>query len=97
MSFEVYVRPAAESDIQDVAKWYERQRNCLGEEFLDEILIVFDVLLENPEIYPLVHRNTHSAVMKRFPFGIFYRIKEEAIVVVAVMQSGGSIEHNIKN
>ncbi len=85
MSFELYVRPEAENDIQDAAKWYERQRKSLGGEFLDQVLIVFDILLENPAIYPVLHRNTHRAVMNRFPFGIYYRVEEETIVIVAVM------------
>jgi plasmid stabilization system protein ParE len=85
VSFEVYVRPEAEKDLKNAAEWYERRSDGLGDKFLDEVQIVFETLLEHPEIYPLVHRNTHRAVMNRFPFGIFYRIKEETIVVLTVM------------
>ncbi|MBL0716858.1 MAG: hypothetical protein JJV89_02305 [Desulfosarcina sp.] len=32
-----------------------------------------------------VHRHTRRARIHRFPFGIYYRIEEESLVVVAVM------------
>jgi plasmid stabilization system protein ParE len=33
----------------------------------------------------MLHRETRRAVVRRFPFGVFYKVEEASIVVVAVM------------
>jgi plasmid stabilization system protein ParE len=81
----IYVRPEARDDIDQASAWYERQRPGLGGDFLDEVLDALDRIACNPELYPVVHRHTRRSVVHRFPFGIFYCIEDDAIVVVAVM------------
>jgi plasmid stabilization system protein ParE len=85
VSLRVDLRPEAEADIEEAATWYEGQRETLGDEFLDEMLSVFGSISDNPRLFPIVHRDTHRALIHRFPFGIYYRIEEESIVVMAVM------------
>lgn len=85
MSLKVYLRPEAEADIEDAATWYDRQRKGLGQEFLDDVLVALDTISENPNIYPVVYRQSRRAVVRRFPFGIFYRVDEGLVVVLAVM------------
>lgn len=85
MTLRVDLRPEAEADIEEAAIWYEAQREGLGGEFLNEMLSIFETISENPNLFPIVHRDTHRALIHRFPFGIYYRIEEESIVVVAIM------------
>ena len=85
MTIEIRLRPEAEQDLAEAAAWYEEQRQGLGQEFLDEVLTMFASVAETPWMYPNVHRNTRRAVIHRFPFGIYFRIENTAIVVVAVM------------
>ena len=40
---------------------------------------------KNPNIYPVLYRQTRRAVVHRFPFGMFYRVAEDSVVVLAVM------------
>jgi toxin ParE1/3/4 len=42
-------------------------------------------MAENPYLYPVVHRDTRRALIRRFPFAIFYRIEPDALVIIAVM------------
>mgnify|MGYP001559757151 FL=1 len=58
MSLKVHLRPEAEADIEDAAIWYDRQRKGLGQEFLDDVLVALDTISENPNIYPVVCRQT---------------------------------------
>jgi len=81
----VKFQPDAETDVADAAAWYENQRKGLGAEFLDKILSTCDVLGENPELFPVVHRNTRRAVIKKFPFGIYYRTENDFVSIIAVM------------
>ena len=54
-------------------------------EFLDEITNNCNNILKNPKMYPVVYRSIRRATIQRFPFGIYYQIEEESIVVIAVM------------
>lgn len=85
MSLDVRLRPEAERDLSDAARWYEEQRPGLGHEFLDEVLEVFSTIVETPQMYPNVHRNTRRALIHRFPFGVYYRVEETTIVVIAIL------------
>ena len=81
----VLIRPAAAADIEDAFLWYEGQRSGLGLEFRSELRATFDRLATSPLLYQVVHRATRRALLRRFPYGVFYRVYPEAIVVVAVM------------
>lgn len=85
MSLDVRVRKEAERDIEQAAQWYERQRAGLGQLFLNEVQRALAVLGEEPSMYPFVHRETRRLLIRKFPFGIYYRTYRETAVVVAVM------------
>ncbi len=85
MTLEVRLRPEAEQDLSDAATWYEEQLPGLGHQFLDRVLQTFSAISGTPLMYPIVHRNTRRALIHRFPFGVYYRLEDTVIVVVAIM------------
>ncbi|MCB1950311.1 Plasmid stabilization system protein ParE [Nitrosomonas marina] len=87
MKQNIYFRTEAEKDIKTAAAWYEKQNPGLGGQFLDEIQMMCTRIAANPSMFPIMHRKTHRAIIRRFPFGIFYRIEKTSIVVVAVMHA----------
>jgi plasmid stabilization system protein ParE len=69
-------------------RWYESQRQGLGEEFLAAPASIRDRILDHPQGYPVLHRTTRRALLpRRFPYGLFYRIDGEAIVIVACLHA----------
>lgn len=85
MTLQLRVRPEAEQDLEEAAIWYEQQRSGLGDEFLNEVLRTFEKISEQPALHPILHRGTRRALTHRFPFGVYYRVQEKQMVVVAVM------------
>jgi toxin ParE1/3/4 len=84
MSHEIVIRPEAEADLAEAKQWYNERRAGLGEDFLlcvDEALVK---IARSPELYPVVHKDIRRGVIHRFPFGIFYRINSEQVVVIGV-------------
>ena len=80
----VLVRPAAAADIEDAYEWYESRQSGLGDKFLDALHAVHDRLLERPEAYPVLHRDTRRVLIaRRFPYALFYRLYDDTVVVVA--------------
>ncbi len=82
---EVRLRPEAELDLEDAALWYEEQSTGLGHQFLDEAMTSLSAIAESPLLYSVVHRNTRRALMHRFPFGIYFRIESNVVLVMAIM------------
>jgi plasmid stabilization system protein ParE len=96
MTTTVLIRPEAEQDIADATVWYEAQHRGLGHKFLDEVHAMLLSIAETPLIYPNVYRNTRRALIRRFPFGVYYRVEGSKITVFAVMH-GSRNPQNWKN
>lgn len=81
MTFDVRIRPEAEQDMTEAASWYEQHQRGLGQDFLDEALAVFMRLAESPFGYELVHRSARRALLRRFPFAVFYTFEEDVVIL----------------
>ena len=80
---DVVLRPAAAADVEEAYRWYEERRAGLGEEFLASFETTLNSCLANPNLYPVLHRDTRRALLKRFPYGLYYRVQGERLIVVA--------------
>jgi plasmid stabilization system protein ParE len=78
-------RPQADQEVQAARRWYEDQRLGLGTQFADAIDEAVERISSNPLAFPAVHGETHRAVVRRFPYGIYFRVRGDEIIVVAVM------------
>ena len=91
--YEIRLRVAAEQDLADAASWYERQQPGLGYRFLNELEVVLAAIAERPRMYPVLHRKTRRALLRRFPFGVFFRIEADAVVVFGVLHASRAPAH----
>ena len=85
MKYELLLRGRAKADIRRAAKWYERQREGLGRDFVGEVDAALALIEANPEQYEIVYREIRHAILRRFPYGVFYRFRASKISVFAVM------------
>ena len=85
MKFHLLVREEAEDDLRRAFEWYEARRDGLGDEFLLCVEAVFQSIRRQPALYAVVHRTVRRALCRRFPYGIFYVIAGDAVVVLAVL------------
>lgn len=81
----VTVSPAARADIVAGFRWYENQRPGLGRDFLNEIRTAFSRVAEAPQAYAQVYRNVRRVSVRRFPYGLFFRVRDPYIQIVACM------------
>lgn len=77
------LRPALVADLKAAHVWYEGEREGLGEEFLREVEEAMDRAAEWPRMYPIVERDTRRVLVRRFPYGLFYRLVGDVIIFVA--------------
>ena len=87
MNWRIIVRPAAEEDVQAACRWYESERSGLGKELLDEISLAIFLLRKNPELRPVDYRGFRRALLRRFPYKIFYRIEGDTVIIFRVLHA----------
>jgi plasmid stabilization system protein ParE len=85
MSRRWIVRPLAESDLDRAASWYEHQRAALGLRFLDAVDHLFERVRTKPLQFPLVSANVRRALVPTFPYAVYFRVTDDAVVVLAVL------------
>jgi len=75
--------PEADADLREARKWYEDIRRQLGERFVLAVEATIDAIAGNPLQFPVVYRGRRRAGVRRFPYGIFFEVQEQRIVVIA--------------
>lgn len=81
----VIVSPAAESDVATAFDWYESKSPGLGDRFLSSVRSVLERIAEAPLAFPQGRRGTRRAQLFGFPFAIFFKDTDEAILIIAIL------------
>ena len=87
MTVPVVLRPVAQDEADEAARWYEAKRVGLGADFLAEVQRVLDVITGQPDRYPVVLGDTREAPLARFPYCVYYRDRPGRVVVTAVFHT----------
>lgn len=77
----------AEQDVADAYIWYEEQEFGLGEEFLRCVDACILLIRRNPEIGRVVYESYRRAVVRRFPYVVFYEYLNDTIIIYSVFHS----------
>ena len=75
---------AARRELNEAAIWLELQESGLGERFLREVAQARRMILEFPHAWHPMGASLRRCHLKRFRYGLIYRIKGDAIEIVAV-------------
>jgi plasmid stabilization system protein ParE len=79
------VSSEAELEIFEAALRYERERAGLGFRFEAQVNVVFARLLDNPFQFPAIEEGARRALVRDFPYGVFFTAEDDVITVVAVL------------
>lgn len=84
MSRQVYFRPEAAAEAADAREWYESRQAGLGLKFASTVRETISRIADDPLLFPSIRGETRRAVLRRFPYVLYFRILDEAIIVLAV-------------
>ncbi len=87
MDYELIIRPEAKADLLDAFRWYQEQRQGLGHDFKLCVEEVISKMQRNPFVHKKIFQNVRRSVTKRFPFGVFYTVEDEKIIILAVLHA----------
>lgn len=81
------IQPRAQEEIGEAFDWYEAQRLGLGIEFIHSLDAVFAQVQRDPAHFPYVSARIRRALLRRFPYGVFFAEYDGVILVVAVIHT----------
>ena len=74
----------AQTELDQAFQWYEMQQQNLGKQFLNEFDAAVRRIVAYPEAYLLIEKEIRRCLIKRFPYGVWYGIEADKIIVIAV-------------
>ncbi len=87
------VREAAEADIVEAARWYEQRSPGLGGEFLRAVDVTLAEIARMPERYPVVRSRARRALLRRFPYAVYFVATPELVSVFACLHARRDPRH----
>jgi toxin ParE1/3/4 len=76
--------PDAEEELFEAAQFYEGRVRGLGVRFLQEFDTAITRIAEGPVRWPIVEEDLRRYVMRRFPYGIYYRMEGGELYILVV-------------
>lgn len=81
--WEVVFRPEALRDIVKATTGYRKDSRRAGDAFSDAVDAGVEIIRGNPYLYAIVTRHTRRATVPGFPYGLYYRVADDHVVISA--------------
>jgi len=82
--FNIEISEYAHSEIDDAREFYNLQKDGLGDDFKYDVFLAITNIATFPNLYPNINTNVKRCLLHRFPYSIFYAIREQSVVVLSV-------------
>jgi plasmid stabilization system protein ParE len=87
MAADLVIAPEAAADMDQAYAWYEAQRAGRGEDFLGRVDACIQAILRSPEMHALFHGNARRALVRKFPYAVFYEYTNHTVTVYCVFHT----------
>lgn len=75
----------AKKEFFKTSKYYEEQVFGLGDDFIDEVEKVLNVIEQQPSSGTKITKTERRFLVSRFPYGIIYSVENDLITIFAIM------------
>lgn len=83
--YRIVTEPSVDLDIAAAFDWYENEQEGLGREFLAELGETYDRVSHSPLAYQDLRGGILRALVRRFPYAVYFAIEDDLVVVLAVL------------
>jgi len=83
--YEIEFHHDANEEMKAATVYYEERVTELGSDFLDEIEQGVNRIRQFPLLWSIYEGEYRRYLLKRFPYGLIYRIETEKIFIIAVV------------
>lgn len=70
--YPVVFTQIARMELIEAQDWYECESAGLGRRFREAINALVGRMSNNPRQFPIVHKNVRRALLRRFPYSLFF-------------------------
>lgn len=84
MKYHIVLSPGANADYSSVADWYLNIDPNLASRFLAEIDTILLQITRLPFAFPVRSGAIRQALLKRFPYTVYYIVKLNVVMVLAI-------------
>jgi len=81
--FRVIFTQAARAELIQAQDWYEGEVPGLGRSFRQAIDTLAERMSANPRQFPVVFKSVRRALLRRFPYALFFVVEEQTLFVIA--------------
>ena len=86
------IRKEAEEDIDQAFGWHSANVPHVANRFLNALENLFVLVMEHPALFPIVYRDLRRAMVRHFPFSLYYRINGADVTAFAVLHQHSADE-----
>ena len=83
--YRLVAQPQVDLDIAAAFDWYDKEQAGLGREFLGEFRGTYYRVVNGPLKYQPLRSGIRRALVRRFPYAVYFAVEGEVIVVLAVL------------
>jgi plasmid stabilization system protein ParE len=85
VTLEILVSREARADIGHAVGGYRDISPTLSARFGAELDRIYSAIAKYPQMYPVVYKNFRRALLRKFPYSVFYIVEETSILIVGVV------------
>ena len=90
--FKIELSDEAENDFNKSYEYYAKESEKVADNFYKQVDNSLNKISKNPHAYPQAYKKVRKHVMKKFPFIIYYQIKQVVVRVIAVFHTSRNPE-----
>lgn len=84
--------PLVRADVSDAINWYEDEQAGLGADFWEDLRSHYRILPRDAQLYAVRFADVRRLNLDRFPYGLFYVIREPEVWLLAVLHGSRDTE-----
>ena len=79
-----YFHPDAEAEFDKAVEYYNQSQPRLGIEFAEEVYATITRIIQYPDAWSALSKNSRRSLVNRFPYGVIYQVKSRSLRIIAV-------------
>lgn len=85
MSLQLLITAEAQADLSEAVEWLGERSPELAGRFEAEVERAFKSIRESHEMFAVVHRKTRRALLRHYPYSVFFVLHERFVLVTGVV------------
>jgi toxin ParE1/3/4 len=87
MTLPIVFRRIAQIELDEAVSWYENKQVGVGREMRIEIEKHLEQIAKQPQRFRRIRRDVRRAVLRRFPYSIYFLHETDSIIVLAIFHA----------